>query len=99
MERQTNGTNTLCGKTKRHLMDISDKLSKASMVCTNRLNRCSTWFNTTRSSDKSSTIDSGDYPKVPMSPELIQGSGQSPSASYDDSVPPPKNCYRLVMLG
>lgn len=64
------------------------------MECTNRLNRCSTWF-CSRNND--TTMDRTRSPSV----DVFQGPGPSPGSagSCDDSVPPPKNCYRLVMLG
>ncbi|XP_055383723.1 GTP-binding protein Rhes [Condylostylus longicornis] len=40
-------------------------------------------------------------PSNQITHEIVQGPGPSPgsSGSCDDSEPPPKNCYRLVMLG
>lgn len=42
-----------------------------------------------------------EQPQRTPSTETFQGPEPSPTGvtAYDDSVPPPKNCYRLVMLG
>ena len=71
------------------------------MECTNRFNRCGTWFcsrnNVAGSGGSASQMDRARSP----SSDIFQGPGPSPgsSGSCDDSQPPAKNCYRLVMLG
>jgi hypothetical protein len=87
-------TNSPCSKTKKHLCDVSDKISSFSMECSSRLNRCATLI------CSRNTVPEMDRPRTP-STEVSHGPGPSPgsSGSCDDSVPPAKNCYRLVMLG
>lgn len=73
-------------------MDVGGKISTFTMECTSRFNRCGTWF---CSRNNGATLD---RPRSPSS-DVFQGPGPSPGSSGDDSNPPPKNCYRLVMLG
>lgn len=79
-------------------MDVGGKISS--------FTKCGTWF-CARSNDDDvggggamSRASGADRQRSP-SLDAFQGPGPSPggSASCDDSVPPPKNCYRLVMLG
>lgn len=79
-------------------MDVGGKISSFTMECTSRFNRCGTWFCARNNGTTSSA--SVDRPRSPSS-DVFQGPGPSPgsSGSCDDSIPPAKNCYRLVMLG
>lgn len=67
------------------------------MECSNRINRCATWLcGKTQNNNNIS-----EHPSSPLT-EVTQGPGPSPGSSGscgDDSQPPPRNCYRLVMLG
>lgn len=83
-----------CSRTKRHLLEVTDKISAFTVECSNKVNRCTTWLCTNRNSNGQQHSDDKSFGEI-MHP------GQSPgsSGSCDDSQPPPKNCYRLVMLG
>lgn len=76
-------------------MDVGDKISTFTMGCTNRLNRCGSWFCSRRRNSSAN-----ERPPSPAS-DIFQGPGPSPGSGScgDDSQPPPKNCYRLVVLG
>ena len=86
---------TRCSRTKSHLLEVGDKISSFSMECSNRINRCANWFCT-----RNINTSTEHRPSSP-SADVTQGPGPSPgsSGSCDDSQPPPRNCYRLVMLG
>lgn len=96
-------TSTACGRTRKHLMDVGGKIGSF----TTRLNGCGSWFCVRRhagggggstGSDRTSETPP-DRARTP-STDTYHGPGPSPGAgSYDDSIPPAKNCYRLVMLG
>lgn len=76
-------------------MDMGDKISSFTISCSSKLNQCTSWLCT-----RSNKANNDKYGAVSSS-EVQQGPGPSPvgSCGDDDSHPPPKNCYRLVMLG
>lgn len=87
---------TPCSRTKHHIMEVGDKISSFTMVCTSRLNQCATWLCGRKQNSAS------DSQQQSPSDDVIQGPGPSPGSTGscgDDSQPPPRNCYRLVMLG
>lgn len=61
------------------------------------LSMCSNWLCAKTDKEKASTPSGECHPAA----VVTSGPGPSPgsSNSCDDVVPPPKNCYRLVMLG
>lgn len=88
----------------------SDAIAVAAMECSSSLGRCAGWLcgktgfaspgeNNNAAVAGHNTL-SGDRPASPVI-EIMHGPGPSPgsSGSCDDSQPPLKNCYRLVMLG
>lgn len=91
-------TSTGCGRTRKHLRDVGCKIGSFTMDCTSRLGWCRSWF-CMRPNDGLAG-SAADRQRTP-STDTFQGPEPSPGSvgSYDDSVPPPKNCYRLVMLG
>lgn len=92
--QQTTIPTTPCSRTKYHLMEVGDKISSFTMECTNRINKCAMWL------CGRSRNNAPDEQRSPTD-DIVQGPGPSPGStgSCDDSQPPPKNCYRLVMLG
>lgn len=88
------GENSPCSRTKRHLLEVGDKISAFTVECSQKVNKCTTWFCTNRNNGPQ-------YAEDKSFGEVMHGPGPSPgsSGSCDDSQPPPKNCYRLVMLG
>lgn len=60
------------------------------------LSMCSSWLCTRNDKEKIATPSRDQSSSV-----VTSGPGPSPgsSTSCDDVVPPPKNCYRLVVLG
>lgn len=98
-----------CNRTKRHIMEMGDKISSFTIDCSSRLNRCTSWL-CTRSNRMNQNVNGSagaaaaagsDKQRTPSASEVHHGPGPSPAGSCgdDDSHPPPKNCYRLVMLG
>lgn len=93
-QQQTTIPSTPCSRTKYHLMEVGGKISSFTMECSNRINRCATWLcGRSRNGSSDNQRSPGD--------DVVQGPGPSPGSTgtCDDSQPPPKNCYRLVMLG
>lgn len=86
--------NSPCKRTKRHIMEMGDKISTLTINCSTKLNQCTSWL-CTRSNG------TNDRQRTPSATEVHHGPNPSPAGSCgdDDSHPPPKNCYRLVMLG
>lgn len=82
-----------CNRTKQHIIEMGDKISAFTFECSSKLNQCTSWLCT-----RSNGIH--DRQRTP-STEVHHGPNPSPAGSCgdDDSHPPPKNCYRLVMLG
>lgn len=87
-----------CSRTKRHLLEVGDKISAFTMGCSTKMNRCTTWL--CAKNGGGGNLHSYNDVQSPTA-EVMQGPGPSPgsSGSCDDSQPPAKNCYRLVMLG
>lgn len=88
---------TPCSRTKQHLLEVGDKIRGFTMECSNRINRCATWLCV----KTQNTNNTSEHPNSPLT-EVTQGPGPSPGSSGscgDDSQPPARNCYRLVMLG
>lgn len=94
INNSNSNSNSPCSRTKKHLIEVGDKINSFTMECSDRLGRCSSWL-CSRSHGTQS-----DRPGSP-SADVFSGPGPSPgsSGSCDDSQPPAKNCYRLVMLG
>ncbi|XP_026481057.1 dexamethasone-induced Ras-related protein 1-like [Ctenocephalides felis] len=80
------------------------------MECSSTLGRCAGWLcgktgfaspgENNNAAVAGHNTSNGDRPASPVI-EIMHGPGPSPgsSGSCDDSQPPLKNCYRLVMLG
>ncbi|XP_055845515.1 GTP-binding protein Rhes [Episyrphus balteatus] len=101
--------NTFWCRTKDHFINIASRIGTCKMECSTRLNKCGTWFcsrTNNNNNNNNMTFNSGNNElngakPIPFTSEIVQGPGPSPgsSGSCDDSEPPAKNCYRLVMLG
>lgn len=89
-------TSTGCGRTRKHLRDVGGKIGSF----TSRMGCCRSWFCLRPGAGQPGSTSAADRQRTP-STDTFQGPEPSPGSvgSYDDSVPPPKNCYRLVMLG
>lgn len=84
--------------------NISAKLCNFTLECTAQLNKCAAWFCKSRSAGgtKLGLKSKGRSPSVDMlhhATSTISSSPAGTGAVDDDSQPPARNCYRLIVLG
>lgn len=90
----------------RQVNDVTDRLSHLKMECSTQLNKCASWLCKRSSSGNGSAggnlNDRQRSPSVDMIHHHSAAMNASPIGSggvEDDSQPPARNCYRLIVLG
>lgn len=95
----TGSSNGRRGKKSAAVNDVSERFSHFTMECSSQLNKCASWL--------CKRTTSGNLNERQRSPsaDMIHHSANfnsSPVATSgieDDSQPPARNCYRLIVLG
>lgn len=83
--------------------NVSEKFCNFTLECTSQLNKCASWLCKSRSAGGNSFGEiRRRSPSVDMLHHATSTINSSPAGAGvvdDDSQPPARNCYRLIVLG